>query len=172
MRTYGEVEILHRSEMRDPPGCLQSRPTRSVYPHGWLVPLPANHCHGCHRLHFMCLVYSSLSAPNTFLCVSSLFYLQIPLCHHKKVRRHSISHLLIPIRFSEGWRVCVCCPVCVFVWCSEFLLMRWKTFHGVVDVDLKLSHLVFLLQNNLFDYKVNHLHPLTPRLNYPARPQW
>ena len=116
--------------------------------------------------------YSSLSAPNTFLCVSSLFYLQIPLCHHKKVRRHSISHLWIPIRFSEGWHVCMCCPVCVFVWRSEFLLMRWKTFHGVVDVDLKLSLLVFLLQNNLFDYKVNHSHPLTPRLNYPALPQW
>lgn len=124
---FGEVDILHRSEMREPPlGCLHPppHPPSSVYPLGSLVFLPANHCCCCHLLYFMCLVHSSLSAPNAFVCVSSLFYLQIPPCHHKKVRRHSISHLWIPIHFQMG-AVWVRCSLCVCAH-SQFLLMRWK----------------------------------------------
>lgn len=56
--------------------------------------------------------------------------------------------------------------------CFHFLLMRWKSFHGGVDVDLNLSHSVFLLHNKLFDYKVNHWHPLTPRRNDCAVHEW
>lgn len=71
----------------------------------------------------MCLVFSRLSAPNS---VSSLFYLQIPPCHHKKVRRHSISHPWVPMHFQMD-AVWVCFFLCVSVWLLGFLLMRWKT---------------------------------------------
>lgn len=46
-----------------------------------------------------------------------------------------------PCAYSDGW--CGCASLCVCVH-SQFLLIRWKTFHGVVDVDWKLSHSVFL----------------------------
>lgn len=107
----GEVDILCRPEMRDPPLVLHKPPALSVYPLGWLVSLAANHRCSCHLLHFMCLLYSLLSAANTFLSVSSLFYLQIPPCHHKKVRQLSIIHLWIPVHSQMGamWlRFCAC----------------------------------------------------------------
>lgn len=99
-------------------------PPPFVYPLGSLVFLRANHCCCCHLLYFMCLLYSSLSAPNAFVCVSSLFYLQIPPCHHKKVRRRSISHMWIPMHFHMD-AVGVCCSLHVCVR-SHFLLMRLK----------------------------------------------
>lgn len=110
----------------------------------------------------LCVCFTGACQILTHPSVSLLFYLQEPQYHHRKVRQHSVSHLCIPVLRWDA--VCVC----VFL----FSLMRWKTFHGFVDVDLKLSLSVFLLQNNLFDYKVNHSHPLTPRLNYPTILQW
>lgn len=96
-----EEDILHRSKMREPLWLCPPTftPPPSVYPLGSLVFLPANHYCYCHLLYFMCLVYSSLSAPNTSVCVSFLFYLQMPPCHHKKVRQLSIRHLWILIHF-------------------------------------------------------------------------
>lgn len=94
----GEVDILHGSEMRDGPLGLP-------------VFLPAMQCCCCHRLYFMYLAPSSLSAPNAFVCVSSLFYLQIPPCHHKKVRQPSITHLWLPVHFQMA-AVWLCCFLC------------------------------------------------------------
>lgn len=113
---FGKVDILCRSKMRAP---------LVVYsPLGWLISLPANHCCGCHLLHFMFLLYSSLSAPNTFLCVSLLFYLQIPQCHHKKVRRHQSP--VDPHVFSDGWHVSVLLCVSAFsIFTNEMKNISW-----------------------------------------------
>lgn len=83
----------------------------SFYPLGLPAFLPAMQCCCCHRLYFMYLAPSGLSAPNAFVCVSSLFYLQIPPCHHKKVRQASITHLWLPVHFQMA-AVWVCCFLC------------------------------------------------------------
>lgn len=110
MQEFGKVDIHRRPEMRAPP--------RSVYPLGWLVSLPANHCRVCHLLHFMCLLYSSLSAPNTFLCVSSLLSTDTPVSSQKgKTALHQSP--VEPHVFSDGCHVGVllCVSVCVLNSC-------------------------------------------------------
>lgn len=109
---YGEVDILHRPEMSGapplpPPLLFTSNPPPVLLSHlfilsGRLFFLPANRCFCCHLLYFMCLEHGSLSAPNASVSVSPLFYLQIPPCHRKKVRRLSVTHLWMPIRARVG----------------------------------------------------------------------
>lgn len=103
----GKVDIPRRSEMRDPPPWFVYNPPLCLFihlggsfPSQQITTVPVISCILC------------LSAPNTFLCVSPLFYLQIPPCHRKKVRQHSISHLWIPVCF-QMWVCCSACP-CVF----------------------------------------------------------
>lgn len=125
-----KMDILCRSEMRDPLPQVVYNPPCLFILFGGLPPtlLPSsNHCLGCHLLHFVCLLYSSLSAPNTSLCVSPFFYLQIPQCHHKKVRQRSISHLWIPVHFQMGGML-VCCFVCLCalsVFANEMKNISW-----------------------------------------------
>ena len=62
--------------------------------------------------------------------------------------------------------MCFCGSVCQCL-LSIFANEIEKHFRDLL-MFIQNCHAAFFLHNNLFDYKVNHSHPLTLRLNYPA----
>lgn len=104
---FGKVDILHRPEMRAPPPPCLFILLGGSFPFQQITAVAVISC-------ILCVCCTAACQLLTHSSVSPLFYLQIPQCHHKKVRQHSISHLWIPMHFEMGG-MCVCVDLCVCV---------------------------------------------------------